>query len=352
MFFFRKGLIKHLVEKGYDVHVIAPEDYKTEDLKKLGCVFHPLNFQTKNTNPLADFFLLLKLRKLYKSIQPNIIFQYTIKPNIYGTIAARLAGVKSIAIVTGLGYAFLTDNWINKLVQKMYRFAFRFSFKVWFLNQDDQDLFIKRKIVKTEKAFLLPGEGVNTSEFIPAIEKPDEKSFIFLMLARVLWDKGVKEYVEAAQIIKKEFPKAQFQLLGATDVDNPSSVPKSLVEEWHKKEYIHYLGLSIDVRNEIAKAHCIVLPSYREGISKVLMEAAAMAKPLIATNVTGCKELIEEGLNGYLCEAKDIGSLADQMRKMIALSDSALQEMGNAGRKKMIEGFDEQRVIQYYLQFI
>jgi glycosyltransferase involved in cell wall biosynthesis len=352
MFFFRKGLIRALAAQGYKVHVAAPEDYKTEELKTLGCQYHALNFQTRKTNPFLDLFLLWRFYKLYKKIKPDVIFQYTIKPNIYGSIAAWLSGIPSFAVVTGLGYAFLTESWINKLVQHMYRFAFRYSSGVWFLNTDDLDFFVERKIVTKNKTFLLPGEGVNTTEFNPSKNTFHENGFTFLMIARVLWDKGAKEYVEAAEKIKAIYPHARFQLLGATDADNPSAVPRAVVDEWHHKGKIEYLGLSTDVTKEIAAADCIVLPSYREGISKVLMEAASMAKPLIATNVTGCKELIDEGINGYLCKVKDVDSLAEKMKQVLSLSPKALLQMGKAGREKMIREFDERKIISIYQQHI
>lgn len=352
MYFFRKGILCYLISQKYEVHVIAPRDYKTEDLKQLGCIFHELNFHTKNTNPLKDFRVLIGLYKLYRSIRPEIIFQYTIKPNIYGSLAAKLNGIKSIAVITGLGYAFLTDNWINKLVQFMYKASLRYSESTWFLNTDDLTLFTERKIVSTKKAFILPGEGVNTSEFLPVSTPTEKPQRIFLMIARVLWDKGIREYVEAARLVKKEFPQARFQLLGATDADNPSAVPGSMVMEWQSKGYIEYLGLSTNVKKEISLADCIVLPSYREGISKVLMEAASMARPLIASNVTGCRELIDEGINGYLCEVKDTISLAGKMKKILELSSDDLLKMGNAGREKMIREFDEEKIIQIYMKEI
>lgn len=352
MFFFRKGLILALIQNGYEVHVAAPEDYKTEELKSLGCHYHALNFQTKKTNPFLDLLLLWKFYKLYKKIKPSVVFQYTIKPNIYGTIAAYLNGISSIAVVTGLGYAFLTENWINKLVQYMYRFAFRYSSAVWFLNTDDLIFFVKRKLVGQHKTFILPGEGVNTNEYSPVEINSSTNEVIFLMIARLLWDKGTMEYVEAAEQLKALYPHARFQLLGATDVDNPSAVPKATVEEWHHKGIIEYLGLSNNVKREIAGADCIVLPSYREGISKVLMEAASMAKPLIATNVTGCKELIEEGINGYLCEVKSSKSLAEKMLKLMHQSREERIVMGHAGRKKMVEEFDERKIIRIYQDMI
>jgi glycosyltransferase involved in cell wall biosynthesis len=318
----------------------------------LGCIYLKLNFQTKTTNPFRDLFLIFQLYRHYRTIKPLIIFHYTIKPNIYGTIAAKLAGIKSIGIVTGLGYAFLTTNLVTRLIRRLYKFSFRFSFKVWFLNQDDMGLFIHEKLIQPQKAFLLPGEGVNTDEFSPISVSRTEHDIIFLMIARILWDKGVQEYVDAAKIIKSRYPNARFQLLGPTDADNPSAVPRSTVEEWHRQGSIEYLGISGHVVAEIAKADCIVLPSYREGISKVLMEAASMAKPLIASNVTGCKELIDDSITGYLCEVKSSSSLAEKIEKMLQATTEERIEMGNKGRDKMIHYFDEKKIIQFYLDTI
>jgi glycosyltransferase involved in cell wall biosynthesis len=349
MAYFRKGVMKQLIADGYEVHVIAPLDHQTPNIIALGCHYHQVNFSTKSLNPLADLMMHFKLLQTYRKIKPELIFHYTVKPNIYGTLAAKIIGIPSISLITGFGSALMVDNWLNSLVKSMYRFALGFADEVWFLNTDDIQFFSLNEIVSEHKIVHIPGEGVNTTEFdAPIIENKKLSPFVFLMIARVLKDKGVFEYVAAAKAIKQEFPEVIFRLLGPCDSDNPTAISKNQVDEWHQSGVIEYLGISNHVQLEMQDADCVVLPSYREGISKVLMEAAAMRKPLIATNVPGCKELIEEGVTGFLCEVRDISSLIGKMKSMLQLSNKALLQMGDKGREKMLLSFDEKIIINYY----
>jgi glycosyltransferase involved in cell wall biosynthesis len=348
MVYFRKGALVNAIEQGYEVHVIAPRDHLTQQLIDLGCVYHQVNFSTKSLSPLADIILFFRLLLLYRRIKPSMVFHYTVKPNIYGTLAAFLSLTPSIAVITGLGYAFITKNWISTLVKGMYRYALRFSDEVWFLNSDDVALFKKYNLVPERKIIKLPGEGVNTTEFDAPPIDTSSTAIRFLMVARVLRDKGVYEYVEAARLIRKEFSHVEFFLLGPTDADNPTAISKAVVDEWINEGVITYLGSVDNVRPYVLDAHCVVLPSYREGISKVLMEAAAMRRPLIASNVPGCKELIRDGENGFLCEAKDVEGLAQAFRKFIQLPPHIKVLMGEQSRLKILNKFDEQRVLKYY----
>lgn len=348
MVYFRKGALLDAIQQGYEVHLIAPRDHLTQQLIDMGCVYHQLNFSTKSLSPFADILLFFRLLFLYRKIKPSLVFHYTVKPNIYGTLAAFLNLVPSIAVVTGLGYAFITQNWVNVLVKKMYSYALRFSDEVWFLNADDITLFKKHNIVADRKIVQLPGEGVNTTEYdAPPIDTAST-SIRFLMIARVLRDKGVYEFVDAARIIRKEFPQAEFFLLGPTDADNPTAISKATVDEWIEEGVITYLGVAEDVKPLLVDAHCVVLPSYREGISKVLMEAAAMRRPLIASNVPGCKELVSDGENGFLCNPKDVDSLVHSLRKFILLPPHIKVLMGEQSRLKILASFDEKRVLTYY----
>lgn len=350
MYYFRKGVLQYFIEQGFEVHVIAPIDHKTHEVQNLGCYFHPIQFQTKSLNPINEIKLYLRIKKAYARIQPDLIFQYTIKPNIYGTLAAASLQIPSIAVITGLGYAFLTKRWINTLVKKMYRYALGKSSQVWFLNTDDIAYFIQEKLVQEQKVLHLPGEGVNTVEFAPLPKTMTDSKIRFLMIARVLWDKGILEYVEAAKLVKQQFPNAVFQLLGPTDADNPSAVSRETVMQWHEAGFIEYLGTSNQVKDQIKEADCVVLPSYREGISKVLMEAASMGKPLIATNVAGCKELISNTVNGFLCDVKSVDSLVQCMVRFIQLPEQSRIKMGTLSREKMCDHFDEKKIIQTYKQ--
>lgn len=347
MYFFRKGVLADLISEGYEVHVICPYDYKTPDLIELGCIHHQVDFSTRSVNPIADFKLFIRLFLCYKRIKPGLVFHYTIKPNVYGTLAASLLYIRSIAIITGLGYVFINNTWINRQVKRLYRFALSYAYKVWFLNQSDIDDFLGNKLIAPEKVFHLPGEGVNLREFQKVL-LPSTYGFTFILIARMLTDKGVYEFVDAARILKRKYPNLRFRLLGPADSDNPTAISIKQLNEWQQSGFVEYLGSANDIRPHVSKAHVVVLPSYREGLSKVLMEAAAMGRPLIASNVPGCIELIDEGVNGYLCEVRNAEDLADKMELMLAKTPQELQHMGDASRQKMYEEFDERKIVSIY----
>ena len=351
IFNFRFGLIKELL-KNYEVIIVAPKDKYSEKLIDLGCKYYDIYIDRKGTNPINDLKTFWQYYRLYKKIKPDLIFHYTIKPNIYGTIAAKLNNIPSIAITTGLGYMFINNNIVANIVKLLYKVSFKFAKQVWFLNQDDFDIFIKNKLIDKSKGFILHSEGVNTEKFKPIKTEKKDDIFRFLLIARMIWDKGIGEYVEAAKIIKQKYKNVEFLLLGPVGVDNPTAIPKKQIDKWQKDELVKYLGTTNDVKNIITKVDCVVLSSYREGISRVLLEASAMEKPLIATNITGCKEVVEDGINGYLCKVKDVKDLADKMEKMLNLSEDKRKAMGKAGRKKMIKEFDERIVIEKYLEVI
>jgi glycosyltransferase involved in cell wall biosynthesis len=353
MYNFRGGLIKKLIANGYEVIVIAPTDKFDEKLKELGARVVDVKINSKGTNPVEDFKLIFELRKIYKKEKLDIVFNYTIKPIIYGTIAAKLAKVIPIAVTTGLGYAFIKEGKVTKVVEKLYRFSLKFAKEVWFLNENDKKVFLERKLVDPQKVFLLNGEGIDTDHFKP-LEKEMKKDgkIKFLMIARALWDKGVKEYCEAAEIIKNKHldKEIEFLFLGKIGVPNPSAVPKEYIEDYHKRGIINYLGVVDDVTAIISDSSCFVLPSYREGISRVIMENAAMGKPVIASDVPGCRELVDDGKTGYLCIPRDSKDLAQKMEWFINLSEDKKINSGKLGREKMIKEFSEQMVVEVYLK--
>jgi glycosyltransferase involved in cell wall biosynthesis len=346
------GLIKELINQKYDVTVVAPYDKHVEDIKTLGCKYINIDIDNKGSNPLKDFNLILKLKQIYMKVNPDLIIHYTIKPNIYGTIASRLTKTKSIAVVTGLGYIFINNTMVSRIAKLLYKFSFQFSEKVFFINEDDKSEFIINNLVDQNKVVVIPGEGINTNFFRSENNKKNNNEFKFLLIARILWDKGVGEYVEAAKILKTKYKDVEFGLLGYLDVANPKAITKVQMKEWENQGNIKFFGSTDDVKSFIEKSDCIVLPSYREGISMTLMEASSMSKPIIATNVPGCKDLIENGMNGYLCEVRNAQDLADKMEMMLNLSEEERSKMGKKGREKMIKEFDEKIVIDKYLQAI
>jgi glycosyltransferase involved in cell wall biosynthesis len=279
------------------------------------------------------------------------VFHYTIKPNIYGSVAARLAGVASVAVTTGLGYVFIQHSRAAQVAKRLYRFAFRFPREVWFLNRDDEAAFVEQKLlVYPERARLLHGEGVDLDQFAPAPPggrtSPDR--FAFVLIGRLLWDKGVGEYVEAARKLRMRYPHARFQLLGPLNVDNPSAISRADVDAWQNEGIVEYLGEAHDVRPVIAAADCVVLPSYREGVPRTLLEAAAMERPIVATDVPGCREVVEDGVNGLLCEVRNVESLADALARMLDMSDEERRAMAVRGRHKVANEFDERLVVERY----
>ena len=349
---FRLNLIRSLKNEDYEVVIIAPYDEYAEKLKS-EFEYYDVFMNNKGTNPVEDIKTLWNYYNLYKKIKPSIVLNFTIKPNIYGTLACGFLNIKTINNIAGLGTLFINQNLITKLVKFLYKISQRKATKIFFQNKDDYHLFLNEKLVDKNKCDILPGSGVDTEKFKPiGIEKKDN-IFRFLLIARMLWDKGVGEYIEAARIIKQKYKNVEFQLLGPIGVDNPQAISKEQIDKWVSEGIVNYLGVSDNVKEYIAKADCIVLPSfYREGVPRTLLEAASMQKPIITTNSVGCKEVVDDGINGYLCEVRNTKDLANKMEKMLNLSEEDRIKMGKAGRKKIIEKFDEKIVIDKYLKTI
>jgi glycosyltransferase involved in cell wall biosynthesis len=345
---YRQGLIRMLVSRGVDVTVIAPRDRTFVLLTQMGCRCIDLPVASKSTSPRDDLRTLWALYRHYRAIRPHVVFHYTIKPNIYGSIAAKLAGVASVAVTTGLGYVFIQQSRAAQVAKKLYRFAFRFPREIWFLNRDDEAAFIDQKLlVHPERARLLHGEGVDLDQFAYA-PLADREHFTFVLIGRLLWDKGVGEYVEAARALRARYPHARFMLLGPVGVDNPSAITQTEVDAWQREGVVTYVGEAHDVRPFIVDADCVVLPSYREGVPRTLMEASAMGRPIVATDVPGCREVVADGVNGLLCEVKSAQSLTAKLAQMLDMSGEERRAMGERGRKKVASEFDERVVVERY----
>ena len=350
---FRGSLVKALQAAGHEVLAIAPPDAYSERLEtELGCRFVPIRMENKGTNPAKDAALTRRFYQIYRRERPDVVLHYTIKPNIYGGIAARLAGIPSINNVSGLGTVFLIRNLVSRVALGLYRFAFRFPARVFFQNADDRQLFLENGLVAKRITDLVPGSGIDTKKFRPAATFVRQQPFVFLMIARVLYEKGVEEYFEAARLVREAVPGTRVQLLGGIDESGGVGVKRVVLTEWLAAGHVEYLGTSDNVAAHIAQADCVVLPSYREGTPKTLLEAAAMGKPIVTTDVPGCRETVQDGLNGFLCEVRNGPDLAAKMAQMLALPNAELQAMGRASRRLAEEKFDERLVLDKYLQVV
>jgi glycosyltransferase involved in cell wall biosynthesis len=351
---FRLGIVRALLGAGWRVVVLAPEDKASAKLVALGVDYEPIAMDKQGVSPLKDLLLLFRYWRALGRLKPDIALFYTPKPNIYGSLAARARGIKVINNVSGLGTAFIKDNLLTRIVSLLYRLSFFRSSIIFFQNREDRDLFIAQGMVKAAMARLLPGSGVDLDRFAAPAASSDrrERGFTFLLVGRVLRDKGVGEYVEAARLVRRGYPDATFQLLGFLDAENRTAIPRAEVQRLVDEGIVAYLGDTDDVRPFIAAADCVVLPSYREGLPRTLLEAAAMAKPLIATDVPGCRHIVAHETNGLLCAVRDSDSLAAAMLQMIEVPAPLRDEWGRAGRTKVEQEFDEKIVIQRYLQAI
>jgi glycosyltransferase involved in cell wall biosynthesis len=345
---FRMNFVRELVSLGHEVHTMAPVDQYTTKLTEAGCIHHAVKMDSRGANPIKDSALILELYLIYRRVRPDIILHYTIKPNVYGTLAATLLNIPVINNVCGLGTVFLKNNFVSAIAVFLYRISFRFASKVFFQNSDDLNLFINKNLVTAKTADLVPGSGIDLKKFHPTAFKRNEK-FTFLLISRLITDKGVLEYIEAVKKLKAAGFDARFQVLGAKDPKHKRGIKTEVIDEWISTKTIEYLGTTNDVRKYIHQADCIVLPSYREGTPHTLLEAASSSKPIIATDVPGCNHVVIDQFNGLLCRLKDAEDLANKMKQIAGFADEALEQLGRNGRLKMEAEYDESFVINKYL---
>jgi glycosyltransferase involved in cell wall biosynthesis len=361
---FRVGLIRALLADGHTVVLIAPADEYVPALQALGARFVHLPISAHGTNPLNDLLLLGRFVRELRRERPDVLLAYTAKPNVYGSLAAHSLGIPVINNIAGLGSAFIKGGWLALVLKNLYRFALNRAKRVFFQNPDDYRQFVEMNLVRTEQCAVLPGSGVDLQHFqpvpLPNLQGGDERNvhsandrrFIFLLVARLLKDKGVQEFADAARLLKSSYPWAEFALLGFKDTQNPNAVSEEQLALWQEKGWVTYWGSSADVREPLALADCVVLPSYREGTPRTLLEAAAMGRPLVATDVPGCREVVRHGFNGFLCQPRDSQDLADQMEVILQMPGTRLNKMGCASRQLVEARFDEQLVINAYLQVL
>jgi glycosyltransferase involved in cell wall biosynthesis len=373
---FRGNLIKHWVAQGKRVVAIAPRDAIAEaKLAEQGAIFEPLALDNRGSNPLQELKVVWRLIQLYRHYQPELVIHYTIKPVIYGSWAAALARVPSLAVVTGQGFAFLNKGVKAWLARNLYRLSLGFAKGVWFLNKDDYQLFTHSGLAPAHKCAILPGEGVDTEHFSPKANVHKDGIVRLLLIARLLYDKGVAEFAQAGSLLKHQHDDGldhhainprnqdehdavahvsavQLQLLGPFYPQNPQAITPEVVAHWQSEGWLKYLGETSDVREHIANCDALVLPSYAEGLPRTVLEAMSMGKPVIATDVVGCRDLVVDGETGILCEARNAEALADAIRTFLVLSPQARKAMGEAGRERVLSYFADARVLAQYDDFL
>ncbi len=329
-----------------DVVVIAPVDeYLTYKEKYPSVRHYGLRMLDRDsTNPIKDILLLLELIRRYKKIKPDIVLHFTNKPNIYGGLAAWLTGTKSIAVVTGLGYAFIHKGFVRKIMSWLYQISAGCHQKFIFENIEDRELFAQLGIVSREKAISVKGCGVDTNWYHPYPNGQTKDKTVFTFIGRLLYDKGIREFVEAARRTKSVRKDAEFWIVGELDAENPATVDKDELVRWVDEDVVYYHGFIKDVRDIIAKSDCIVLPSYREAIPRTITEGMSMAKPVITTDTAGCREAVDHDINGYLVEIKSAKALKDAFDKFINLNYQQRSAMGTMGREKAVREFDDKQI--------
>jgi glycosyltransferase involved in cell wall biosynthesis len=345
---FRSGLVRALLLNGHEVMTVSP-DPEGVRVGEQRVPHRTCMMDRSGRNPFRELGLVRRLQRIIVEERPDIVLGFTIKPNIYGCTVCRLLRVPAVPNVTGLGTAFLGGSAFRRAILLMYRFAFSRARAVFFQNKDDEALFLRERIVRPGQSRVLPGSGIDLDRFRPT-ELPEQPRF--LMIARLLGDKGVREYVGAARTLRTRLPSARFALLGEVDRHNRSAVSKEELDAWVREGAIDYLGVVQDVRPHIGKSAAIVLPSYREGLPRTLLEGAAMGRPLIGTDVPGCREVVRDGVTGLLCEARSADSLAAAMERMARLPNEERARLGAEARSMAEREFDEKLVTGAYLEII
>ncbi|MBE1290334.1 MAG: glycosyltransferase [Rhodobacteraceae bacterium] len=347
---FRESLIRRLLADGHRVTVVAPPDEYVMKIQALGCDFVPLQMDRNGASPISEARLLLSIFMVIRRTKPDVVFSYTIKNNIYSGIACRGLGIPFVPNVTGLGPVFNARGLLNRTVRALYGVAFGKARAVFFQNSSDIMLFTGSRLVSKDRARLLPGSGVDLNRFAASPLPESGEGIRFLLVARLLWDKGVGVYADASRKVRETFPQVRFQLLGPLDPDSESGISGAQVDEWSREGMVDYLGTTHDVLPFLQAAHCVVLPSYyREGTPRSLLEAGAVGRPIITTDMPGCRDVIINGETGFLVAPRDADQLAEACESFLKLSPKAQAEMGVASRRHIAQSYDEEIVIDAYL---
>ncbi|MEQ6376432.1 glycosyltransferase family 4 protein [Bacillaceae bacterium S4-13-56] len=341
---FRKEIIQRLLNQNYKVYVVLPYGEKVELLKQMGCVFIDLPLDRRGMNPITDLRLLLSYYKIIKKIKPDAVLSYTVKPNIYGGLVCGLQNIPFFPNVTGLGTAVENESLIQKLLVQMYRVAYKKASCIFFQNEENQQFFKNNKIA-IKRSRKIPGSGVNT-QYFSLLPYPSDETIEFVFISRIMKEKGIDQFLEAAEFIRGKYRNTKFHVLGFCEEDY-----EQRLQELQDKEIIHYHGMQSDVREFHKISHCTIHPTYYpEGMSNVLLESAASGRPVITTNRSGCREIVDDGVNGYIVEQQNSKDLIDKIEKFINLDYEAKRQMGISGRIKVEKEFDREIVVNAYCE--
>ena len=352
LFNFRRNTISAFLSAGYEVYAISPRDEYVPKLEALGCRYLEIPIRPSSVNPIYEARTVLRYVLLYRKIKPKGIFHFTTKANLYGSLAARLLGLPYVNNISGLGRAFDSESLLTGLVRLMYRFTLNKAKRIFFQNLTDHDYIVGLGLVSASKSEVLPGSGVDLSHFQPHFRE-FEKVFTFVFAGRLLLDKGLRYFADAIRILRKQGLNFDCWIYGFLDKNDPNYVLEAELRAWENEGLIYFGGSLADVREAFMKADCVVLPSYyREGIPRSLLEAAAMAKPIITTDWIGCNEVVTQGVNGYLCPIKDSQALADEMIRMSQQTVLERRRMCEAGRRLVENRFSEEIIITKYLKVL
>lgn len=358
---FRGGLMRQLVEAGHIVVAVAPPDENVESIQRLGILFEGVPISGGGTNPWIELRSVIGLHSAFRKHGIELVLSYTPKGNLYSALACIVRGITFVPNVSGLGRSFIRRSFVTRVVSALYRLTFGKARHVFFQNNEDRQIFIDAGFVRADQSERLPGSGVDLGKFafspLPAMSLDDaaHAEFVptcFLMVARMMWDKGVGEFVEAARQVRSRYPHVRFVLLGFVDVDNPSAVSRARMDEWVREGVIEYQPPVKDVRPAMIAADSVVLPSYREGVPRTLLEAAALGRPVIATDVPGCRDTLVDGETGLLCRVMDAADMADKLERFVRMSRERRAKMGAAGRRFVEVHFDERIVLNRYAELV
>lgn len=343
---FRLELVERLRADGHEVVISSPYGERIEDLKALGCEYREIEISRHGMNPVQELKLLSHYIRLLREVRPDIVLTYTIKPNIYGGMAAALLGIPYVANITGLGTAVETGGVVQKITVLLYKLAFAKVQRVFFQNEENRQFFVDRKLAVSRHG-MLPGSGVNLQRFVP-LEYPAGEKTEFVFISRIMKEKGADQYLDAAEAIRAKYPDTVFHVCGFCEDDY-----EVRLKDLQERGVIVYHGMVRDVKPVLARTHCTIHPTfYPEGISNVLLESCASGRPIITTDRSGCREVIDDGVNGFVVKQRDTADLIEKIEKFLSLSFEHRQAMGLAGRAKVEREFDRQIVVEAYLKEI